>query len=138
MQILVRNYGTFKSIKFVSFYFSFSRDSLECMRKYFKFVINQIKEDYLMSKRVTNSQKSIFFENFYHLQTYEGLSNVEKAIRIAASDAGLSIESELMTLQEIENQNETALVMTEDSAVVIWFKVNAGLLAKFIQQSVLN
>ncbi len=91
-----------------------------------------------MSKRITNSQKSIFFENFYHLRSYEGLSDVEKAIRVAASDAGLSIESVLKALQEIENQNDTALIMTQDSAVVIWFKVNAGLLAKFIQQSVSN
>ena len=85
-----------------------------------------------MGTKSTNSQKCTFFESFYHLRTYEGCKDTKKAFKIAAKDAKMSTESVLEALKEVEKQKYQALDMTQDGAVVVWFKMHAPKLGQII------
>ena len=88
-----------------------------------------------MDTQSTNSQKCTFFESFHHLRTYKGYNDVKKALKVSSNDANMSIESVLNALQEVEEQKYKALDMTEDSEVIVWFKLYATELSQFIKKS---
>ena len=83
-------------------------------------------------------QKSIFFSDFYHLRIYEGCEDVKEIVKKSAQKANLSLDAVVAALLEIENRRVSALALTEDSAVVMWFSVNAGALAKIISEEMIQ
>ena len=88
-----------------------------------------------MNVSSNTSQKSKFFANFYHLWTYEGVDDVMEAVKTAAADAGMSLESVVLALHEVEDRKLEALAGIKNSPAVVWFKINATAIARFIEGS---
>ncbi len=91
-----------------------------------------------MLKFNEDHQKSKFFSSFYHQRIFEGCEDVKEAVKTVAENANLGLDAVVEALLEIENRRMTALALTEDCAVVVWFTVNAGTLARIISDEMIQ
>ena len=82
----------------------------------------------------SNSQKVTFFETFYNLRTRQHCRNPDKAIRLAAKEAGLKVSEVRVILQEILDQKLDALESVSNYQVVVFFKLNRVKMAHIVDE----
>ena len=110
-------------------FIAFVREQFICFTNIVTQCLSQKNE-----KSIT-AHKTIFFENFYYLWTFEGYEDAMQAVEIARGDAEISLEKVIEALQEVEDRKLNDLVATKSSPTVVWFTINAAYLARFIKQN---